>query len=66
VRKKQKNCTTEGYFLYFFYNTNLTYLKSVKSQTGSQWTKGQKDRKKERKREREGLKERRIKSSQKS
>ncbi len=28
-----KKCVTEGNFIYIFYNTNLTYLKSVKRVT---------------------------------
>jgi hypothetical protein len=54
VRKKQKKIAQQRVILlYFFYNTNLIYLKSIQNQTGSQWKEGQKDRRIERERERE-------------
>jgi hypothetical protein len=52
--------------LHIFHDSNLTYLKSVKSQTGSQWK--ERERKRERRIEskKEIEKERRIKKEMQS
>ncbi len=51
--------------MYILYKTNLTYLKSVKSQTGSLWKEGKREREREREKERKKERERERKKDNK-